>query len=237
VPPAVLEEGNVTLHLVAVDQQLDQPADVPENIQPQDFLASPAGSDETRISREGPVIESTHLPAEETQAMVAMESPQEAAVRRAPARTVARRRTSTLDIPDRRAMRGELIVRDMIQDSRREGRLNRTLQSHQHGSLIRSLGRDAGALDSLARSYLRDILATARHWQRLYRYMDKLVNVCQDSVQVQRNAVQEQRNRTAILEGLRTEVHSVAGPSSSLLATCHYLILLNSSLQYQRRNR
>ncbi|KAH0621152.1 hypothetical protein JD844_022197 [Phrynosoma platyrhinos] len=147
-----------------------------------------------------------------------------------PARHLTCRTRSTLDIPDRRAMRGELIARTLIEDSRREGRLNCALARCQHGSLLRTITRDSTALESLACSYRRDILATARHWQRIYWYMDDLINVCWENVQEQwnRTAVieREQRNRTAVMEcgqraieGLRTEVCSMAGALQQLATT------------------
>ncbi|KAH0630400.1 hypothetical protein JD844_013396 [Phrynosoma platyrhinos] len=163
VPPAISEEGNIILHLVPVKQPLGLDPHPPEDMDPQDLPSSPAASDETVISGEEPQEEATQSPGGETQATrnVGSDSPQEAAVRRAPVHTVVCWVWEEEDIPDRRARRGEIIARTIIEDSRREGCLNRTLARRQHKSLLRSIGREASSLESLAQSYRKDLAVTA----------------------------------------------------------------------------
>ncbi|KAH0621574.1 hypothetical protein JD844_023028 [Phrynosoma platyrhinos] len=195
-PPAISEEGNVILHLVPVEQPLALDPHPTEDMEPQDLPSSHAASDETMISGEGPQEEATQSPGGETQATgpkVGSDSPQEAAVRRVPVCTVVRRVRADEDIPDRRARRGEFIARTIIEDCRREGRLNRVLARRQHKSLLWTIRREAASLESLARSYCKDLAVTAQHRQRMFRYMEELINICRESMQ-------EQRNRTALKE-------------------------------------
>ncbi|KAH0617838.1 hypothetical protein JD844_016472 [Phrynosoma platyrhinos] len=111
----------------------------------------------------------------------------------APVCTIVRRVRADEDIPDRRARSGELIVCTIIEDSRREGRLNRALARRQHKSLLQTIGREAGSLESLARSYRKDLAVTAQYRQWMFSQMQDLINVCRESVQ-------EQQNRTAVME-------------------------------------
>ncbi|KAH0625038.1 hypothetical protein JD844_033068 [Phrynosoma platyrhinos] len=187
-PPAISEEGNVILHLVPVEQPLALDPHPPEDMDPQDIPSSPAASEETMISGEGPQEEATQSPGGETQATgsnVGSNSPQEAAVSWVPVRTIVHRVCADEEIPDRRARRGELIARTIIEDSRREGRLNRVLARRQHKSLLRTIGREAASLESLARSYHKDLAVTAQHRQQMFRYIEELINICQESVEEQ----------------------------------------------------
>ncbi|KAH0622178.1 hypothetical protein JD844_024261 [Phrynosoma platyrhinos] len=111
----------------------------------------------------------------------------------APVHTVVRRVRDEEDIPDRRARRGKLIARTIIEDSRREGQLNCALARRQHKSLLRTIGREAASLESLARSYRKDLAVTAQYRQWMFGYMQDLINVCHESFQ-------EQQNRTAVME-------------------------------------
>ncbi|KAH0624895.1 hypothetical protein JD844_032789 [Phrynosoma platyrhinos] len=85
IPPAISEEGNIILHLVPVEQPLVLDPHPAEDMEPQDLPSSPAASDETLISGEGPQEEATQSPGGKTQAPgpnVGSDSPQEAAVSR-----------------------------------------------------------------------------------------------------------------------------------------------------------
>ncbi|KAH0620862.1 hypothetical protein JD844_021716, partial [Phrynosoma platyrhinos] len=85
---------------------------------------------ETLITGEGAQEEATQSPAAASQSSgqsVGNKSQQGAVVRRVAVRSIVRQVRADEDIPDRRARRGELIARTIIEDSRREGRLNRAL--------------------------------------------------------------------------------------------------------------
>ncbi|KAH0620683.1 hypothetical protein JD844_021361 [Phrynosoma platyrhinos] len=201
----VEEEGNIILQLVPVEQPLAVDPHPGEDMVLQDLLESPAASDETLITGEGPQEEATQSPGGETQDSgpnVGNDSPQEAAVRRVPVRSVVCQVRADEDIPDRRARRGELIARIIIEDSRREGQLNRALARHQHNSLLWTIGRDSDALESLAHSYHKDLAETAQYRQRMFGYMEQLINVALESVQ------EQQELRTALMSrelGCKTE--------------------------------
>ncbi|KAH0616414.1 hypothetical protein JD844_027491 [Phrynosoma platyrhinos] len=85
VPLAISEERNFILHLVPVEHPLVVDLHPAGDMETQDLPASPAASDETLISGEGPQEDTTQLPGGETEATgpnVGSDCPQEAAVQR-----------------------------------------------------------------------------------------------------------------------------------------------------------
>ncbi|KAH0621565.1 hypothetical protein JD844_022991 [Phrynosoma platyrhinos] len=172
VPLAISEEGNVILHLVPIEQPLALDPHPAEDMEPQDLPSSPAASDDRILSDGGKHIKGNAVLASAYRCLPGL----------------GRR-----GYHGQKSQEGELIARTILEDSRREGRLNCVLARHQHKSLLRTIGREAASLESLAWSYRKDLAATAQHRQRMFRYMEELINVCWESVQ-------EQRNRTALKE-------------------------------------
>ncbi|KAH0624498.1 hypothetical protein JD844_032026 [Phrynosoma platyrhinos] len=187
VPPAISEEGNIILHLVPVEQSLPVDPALAKDKVPLELPELPMASDETLITGEGAQEEPTQSPGATTQSsgQSVGESQQGAVVRRVPVRSVVRHVRADEDIPDRRARWGKLIGRTVIEDSRREGRLNCALARRLNNSLLRAMERDSDTLESLAHSYREDLEETARHRERFYGYMEQLINIARESVQEQ----------------------------------------------------
>ncbi|KAH0630670.1 hypothetical protein JD844_013943 [Phrynosoma platyrhinos] len=183
-PPAISEEGNI-LQLVPVEQPLPVDPHPAKDMVPPDLPESPAASDETLITGEGAQEEATQSPGAKSQASgqsVGNKSQQGACQCVPLSARCGQMRISHTGEPGG----GELIARTIIEDSRREGRLNRAQARRLHNSLLQAMERDSDALESLAHFYRKDLEQTAQHRERFYGYIEQLINVSRESVQEQR---------------------------------------------------
>ncbi|KAH0630674.1 hypothetical protein JD844_013956 [Phrynosoma platyrhinos] len=162
----------------------------PEQHVPQDFPASPATSDETQIPAEAGQDDPSPGPANvgyASQQSLANDSRHGAVDRGGPVRRGGRLTLEDNEVfPERRARRGELIALTLMEDSRREGRLNRKLFRRLHNDMLKKMEKVSTVLEKLENSEIEDIQNTERHRRRMLESMDSLMDLAKVMLQEQR---------------------------------------------------